>query len=264
MYARFSIVAVLALALAACGGGGGTMNGNVMAPTPLATPVSQPTPLDLSAWNNTSLWTRDDGYTNGGDFNVGWRADHAIATGSQLAITLDNIPCPSSCSNEPYASGEMRTNAAYGYGTYTVSMQAASGSGIVSTFFTYINTTPNGPETNDEIDVEIPGARTNTLEATYYKLGGPGIEHTIALPFDSSLAMHTYAIEWLPNSISWIVDGQTIYTAVGSPATMPTTPSNLILNFWTGTSAVTSWLGPFSYTAPQHVLYGSASFTPAQ
>lgn len=259
-----SLAAVIfALALSACGGTSGATNASAPVPAPTATPLSQATPLSLNAWNDASLWTRDDGYTNGGDFNVGWRADHAVATGSQLTITLDNVPCPIGCSGEPYASGEMRTNAVYGYGTYTVSMQAAKGSGIVSTFFTYINTTPNGPETNDEIDVEIPGARTNTLEATYYKLGGPGVEHTISLPFDSSLAMHTYAIEWLPNSISWIVDSQTLYTATGSPATMPTTPSNLILNFWTGTSAVTSWLGPFDYTAPLQVIYGSASFTPA-
>ncbi|MBV8372667.1 MAG: family 16 glycosylhydrolase, partial [Candidatus Eremiobacteraeota bacterium] len=152
-----------------------------------------------------------------------------------------------------------------GYGTYTVRMQTAKSSGVVSTFFTYINLTPStNKETNDEIDVEIPGARTRTLEATYYKEGMPryGIEHTIALPFDSSLAFHTYSIVWLPNSISWVVDGKTLYAAHGSPATMPTHPSNFVLNFWSGTNALDNWLGPLHYTHPLHALYDYASFTP--
>ena len=143
-------------------------------------------------------------------------------------------------------------------------MQAASGSGVVSTFFTYINTTPGGAETNDEIDAEIPGARPTTLEATYYKLGVNEGSHVIQLPFDASVAMHTYAIAWLPNSISWIVDGQTMYVASGTPNAMPTTPSNLTLNVWTGTTpTIVSWLGPFTYAAPLSVRYGSASFTAA-
>jgi len=218
--------------------------------------------INLSNWNS-ALWTRSDGYSNGGDFNVGWRADHAVTHGSQLVISLDNASCPAGCSGAPYASGELQTTAVYPYGTYTVQMQAAKGSGVVSTFFTYINTTPNGAETNDEIDVEIPGARTTTLEATYYKLGGPPIEHTIPLPFDASASIHTYAIRWLPNEIAWLVDGQTLYSATGSPSSMPTTPSHLILNFWTGSANVTDWLGPFTYVAPQQVIYGAASFTPA-
>jgi endo-1,3-1,4-beta-glycanase ExoK len=232
----------------------------------LRTPVSSIGPnLNLSNWNDTSLWQRQNGYTNGGDFDVGWRADHATVSGSILDITLDNKPCPAGCSKQPYASDELDSVPRYRYGTYTVRMRTAKSSGVVSTFFTYINLTPNGKETNDEIDVEIPGARTRTLETTYYKEGGRGIEHTIQLPFDSSQAMHTYAIQWLPNSISWIVDGHPLYTAHGSPATMPTHPSYFILNFWTGdTPGMVQWLGPFHYTHPLHALYGSASFEPAK
>jgi endo-1,3-1,4-beta-glycanase ExoK len=231
--------------------------------TPTPTQGKSPTTINLSNWNDTSLWEHEDGYGNGGVFNVGWRADHATTSGSNLTFTLDNKSCPSSCSGYPYASEEFDTQALYKYGTYTVQMQAAKGSGVVSAFFTYINMSSNdSEEKNDEIDVEIPGARTTTLETTYYKLGKP-TEHTIQLPFDASTAMHTYAIQWLPNSISWIVDGQTLYTATGSPSTMPTNASNLDLNFWTGTSELNDWLGPFNYTGPLHVVYGSASFTPA-
>jgi endo-1,3-1,4-beta-glycanase ExoK len=243
-----------------CGGGASP------APASPTTPMSTaPSPIALNNWNDTTLWHREDNYSNGGAFTVGWRSDHAVVNGSNLVVTLDKTPCPSGCSGMPYASDEITSVSTYGYGTYTVQMQAAKASGVVSTFFTYINTTRGGAATNDEIDVEIPGARTTTLEATYYKLGGAGVEHTIQLPFDASLAMHTYSITWLPNSIGWSADGQVLYTAQGSSATLPTTPSNLILNFWTGsTPGIVNWLGAFTYSGPLHAQYGSASFTPAQ
>ena len=254
--------------LAGCGGGGAGGGSTPNVPVvPTATPSATPSAtVNLSAWDSAA-WVKHDGYGNGGAFAVAWCANHAVTQASNLVMTLDtngctaNSVCPAGCAGQAYASAEMATSATYGYGTYTVAMQAAKGSGIVSTFFTYINTTPGGPETNDEIDVEIPGARTTTLEATYYKLGGAGVSTVIPLPFDASLAMHTYSIVWLPNAISWVVDGQTLYTANGSPATMPTTPSNLLLNFWAGNPP---WLGAFTYTGPLQVLYGSASFTPAQ
>lgn len=235
------------------------------APSPNGPRVAARPSVNLNKWNDTSLWQRQDGYTNGGSFDVGWRADHATVSGTTLDVTLDNRPCPSGCSKQPYASDELDSVARYGYGTYRVRMQTAKSSGVVSTFFTYVNLTPGGKETNDEIDVEIPGARTTTLEATYYKQGGPGIEHTIQLPFDSSAAMHEYAIRWLPDAISWIVDGRTLYTAHGSPATLPTHASNFVLNFWTGdTPGIVGWLGPFHYHHPLHVLYGAASYEAAR
>lgn len=255
------VLAAAALLLSSACSGSSFQPPRSVAPNGLA--VAHAT-IDLGNWNDASLWQKQNGYSNGGDFNVGWRADHAAGY-PLLDVTLDNRPCPSGCSKKPYASDELDSVATYGYGTYTVRMQTVKASGVVTTFFTYVNLTPSGnEETNDEIDVEIPGARTNTLEGTYYKEGGYGIEHTIKLPFDSSKAMHVYSIRWLPNAISWIVDGKTLYTAHGSPATMPTHPSNFILNFWTGdTKGIVYWLGPFHYARPLHALYESATFTPA-
>jgi len=228
---------------------------------PTATPAPTPVPtVDLSAWNST-LWIKSDGWSDGTGFNLGWRADHAVGVnGSQLALTIDtdNGACPAACSGKPYAGGELQSASTYGFGTYQVDMKTSNASGTVSTFFTYIDPTQNG--TNDEIDVEIPGARSTTLEATYYRHGGAGVEHTINLGFDSSAAFHAYGIRWLANSISWIVDGQVLYTAAGSPATLPTVPPYFMINFWTG---VPSWLGPFNYAGPVQALYQNPKFIPA-
>lgn len=232
---------------------------------PTTTPTKAPTlspsaaPISLSAWNS-SLWIRSDGWSDGTGFNLGWRADHAVGVGPLLTLTIDNdsSACPSACSSKPYAGGELQSAATYGYGTFQTDMQTSNAPGTVSTFFTYIDPTQTGK--NDEIDVEIPGARSTTLEATYYKAGGAGVEHTINLGFDSSKAFHTYGIQWLPNSISWIVDGKVLYTATGSPSTLPTIPPYFMINFWTG---VPSWLGTFQYSAPIHVQYKNPDFIPA-
>jgi beta-glucanase (GH16 family) len=234
-------------------------------PSPGPSPNVSPTPFatDLSNFNSPA-WQRSDGFANGGVFAVGWRADHAVYDGSQLTITLDDVPCSAGCAGEPYASGELQTTATSGYGTYQVDMQTVAASGVVSTLFTYINTTPNGPETNDEIDVEIAGAQPDVLQATYYKLGGPGIEHDIQLGFDSSAGFHTYAIEWMPDHIAWRVDGAALYTVNGNASTLPTTPPYFMLNFWTtGSTSGQQWLGPFNYTGPLQAHYRRASFVPA-
>ncbi|HEY3568147.1 MAG TPA: beta-glucanase, partial [Thermoanaerobaculia bacterium] len=79
---------------------------------------------DLNSYD-TTRWTKADGWTNGGVFNCGWRADHATFSGGLMTLQLDNATCPTGCSGKPYASDEYRTNDVYGYGTYTVHMRAA-------------------------------------------------------------------------------------------------------------------------------------------
>src|SRR3982750_3769987 len=67
----------------------------------------------------TTRWTKADGWTNGGVFNCGWRADHATFSGGLMTLQLDNATCPSGCSGKPYASDEYRPNAVYGHGPFT-------------------------------------------------------------------------------------------------------------------------------------------------
>src|SRR3712207_6405762 len=89
---------------------------------------------------NTAMWHKADGWTNGNPFNVGWRADHVTFASGFMSLRLDTTPCPSGCSNKPYASGEYRTTDTYGYGKYETRFKAAKGSGLVTSFFTYTGT----------------------------------------------------------------------------------------------------------------------------
>src|SRR6185369_13112513 len=96
--------------------------------------------FDGLATYDTSRWQKSNGWTNGGVFNCGWRADHIDFASGVMSLTLDNATCTAGCSGKPYASGEYRTLDVYGYGKFETRMKAAKGSGIVSSFFIYNQT----------------------------------------------------------------------------------------------------------------------------
>jgi endo-1,3-1,4-beta-glycanase ExoK len=204
---------------------------------------------------DTSRWMKADGWTNGGVFNCGWRADHSTFSGGLMTLQLDNATCPSGCSGKPYASDEYRTNDVYGYGTYTVHMRAAKGSGIVSSFFTY-----NGSPW-DEIDIEFLGKDTTKMQTNYFTNGVGGHETLINLGFDASAALHTYTFVWQSGSIKWYVDGVLVLTETGTRGPLPTNPGKIMMNLWPGTG-VDSWLGPFTYTGPITAQYDSIQYAP--
>ena len=207
-------------------------------------------PLDTF---NTSLWLKSD-WTNNGQFNCGWQPDHISFTGGVMTIKLDNTPSH----GKSYASGEYRTldSHTYSYGTFETSMQAAKGSGIVSSFFTYLG----APW--DEIDVEILGKNTNQVQFNYFVNGAGGHEKVIDLGFDASAGFHTYAFDWASDHISWYVDGQLKWTVTASASViLPSHPMQIMMNLWPGIG-VDGWLGAFTYSAPLYANYDHIKYTP--
>jgi endo-1,3-1,4-beta-glycanase ExoK len=240
------------------------------APSATATPrpTSTPSPAPAGSWVDnldtfdTGRWAKADGWTNGSMFNVGWRADHVTFANGQMTLRLDNVGCPGGCSGKPYASGEYRTNIKYGYGSYTVRMKAAKGSGLVSGFFTYTGASEGDPW--DEIDVEFLGKDTTRFQANYFTNGTGNHETMISLGFDASLAFHTYTIEWTAGAIRWYVDGALVHTENGSRGPLPSHPGKFMANFWPSIG-VDGWTGPFTYPGtPINAVYDSMAFTPIQ
>lgn len=230
----------------------------------IATASTQPAyaglvnPMDS---HDTANWYRADGWTNGSPFNVGWRNDHIEFSGGQISLTLDDTPCnidTAQCSGKPYAGAEYRSNGFYGYGRYEVTMQAAVGAGVVSSFFTY--TGPSDGNPHDEIDIEFLGKDTSRVQFNFFTQGTGGHEFSYDLGFDASAAMHDYAIEWRPGSIQWFVDHTLAHSYTGS--TTPTTDGRIMMNLWAVDSSASAWAGDFNYTAPVQARYDSVAFTP--
>jgi beta-glucanase (GH16 family) len=197
---------------------------------------------------NSSRWSTSNGWSNGAPFAVGWRSDHVAVAGGAVSLTLDADPCavnPAACAGQALAGGELRSNAFYGYGTYSSVMQAGTGSGVVSGFFTY--TGPSDGKPWDEIDVEILGQDPTKLQLNYFVDGVGGHEYTVNLGFDASAAAHSYAFDWSADAIRWYVDGALVYSVQGGAATpLPSHTGRIMANLWAVDSSASGWAGSFA------------------
>lgn len=136
------------------------------------------------------------------------------------------------------------------YGTVTARIKTGStASGIVSSFITK-NTV------GDEIDYEWVGLNPSEAQSNYYWNGTLDYTHGAHHPIgaDSTADYHIYTIEWLPDHISWIVDGNVVRT-VNKQDTLdaatglfkyPSRPSRVQLSIWDGgmgADGTASWAG---------------------
>ncbi|WP_206098827.1 beta-glucanase [Paenibacillus paeoniae] len=211
---------------------------------------------------NPSMFYTSDGWANGVDFGVGWKAVNQEFSNGIMALRLDNAGCPASCSGKSYASAEYATNVKYGYGRVEARMKAAKGTGLVTSLFTYSGQAPGS--SNDEIDIEILGKDTTKLETNYFTNGVGNHSTIIDLGFDASLDFHDYAFEWSPTYIKWYVDGTLVHTENGSRGALPTNPGHIMVNLWSGSGPAEIWTGKFNYPgAPVRAYYDWIKFTPA-
>jgi Beta-glucanase/Beta-glucan synthetase len=241
------MIAVLAVALAGCGGNGSNSSSGSSdtSDTSLAKSVITTHFGDGFDSYDSSSWSKSDGWTNGGMFNCGWKADHITYANGIMTLKLDHT----SSSGKPYSSGEIRTINTYSYGYYQARMKPAKNIGVVSSFFTY--TGPAFGTIWDEIDIEFLGKDTTHVQFNYFKNGVGGHEKLYYLGFDASSAYHTYAFNWQPSYIAWLVDGVEVYRATTN---IPTTPGHIYINLWPGIT-VDSWLGAYNGVTPLYAYY---------
>jgi len=203
-----------------------------------------------------TLWYRSDGWANGADFGVAWLKDHVEFSDGKMVLRLDDVP---NNHNKPYTSGEFSTLGKYSYGRIEGRLKAAKGVGLVTSLFTY-------SKHADEIDIEILGKDTTKLETNFFVKGVRGINaHAIIdLGFDSSEDYHDYAIEWSPNHIKWFVDGKLVRTVDGNGIELPSEPSAIMANLWSGAGAAArTWTGEFVYPGSRvRAYYDYIKFTP--
>ncbi|ORY83689.1 putative cell wall glucanase [Protomyces lactucae-debilis] len=130
------------------------------------------------------------------------------------------------------------------YGKVSATLQTSRGQGVVSAFITM-------SDVKDEIDTEWIGgdqkrgdvvlqeAQTNYYwqQVLNYTNGGIG-----KINGDASASMHTYAIDWQEDQITWSVDGSIVrvlkrtetYNATSKIFMFPQTPARIGLSIWPG------------------------------
>ncbi|MET0154637.1 MAG: family 16 glycosylhydrolase [Rickettsiales bacterium] len=193
-------------------------------------------------------------------FDVIFRRDRMAIKDGVMTLTLDDCATnKSACQNQRFASGEYESLQFTSYGCYSGRMKAAKGSGIVSSFFLF------DAGSADQIDIEFLGKDTKMIQTGYYVKGqnntdsdGNNMEQT-PLGFDASADFHVYQIEWNKDSLAWFVDGKEIRRSTLKGGPLPSAPSQLMANLWTGKKAE-QFFGPFSYTGPISAHYDWVEF----
>lgn len=199
------------------------------------------------------------------------------------SMTLKLQPCTTgpNCLGQTYDAAELQSTCYYGYGLYEVKMQAASGSGLVTSFFVY--TGPKDSARQDEIDIEIfgePGnngcpAGQSTVQANYFVNGQENPKKT-CLPFDATQGSYQYAFDWRATGITWYADAnqngvyeqsEEIYKVITADGPLPVLPGKIVVNMWAGQAndlPTTQWMGTFIYnsSSPPFAIYELIRYTP--
>ena len=125
-------------------------------------------------------------------YRAGWVAENVHFENPSISLEINRKPVD----HQPYSGAEVQKRGYYGFGRYEVVMQAAPGSGAVSSFFTHTDATFGDP--HDEIDIEFLGNNTRQIHANVFADGQTTGSIYIDLPFDAAEEVHLYAFDWQP------------------------------------------------------------------
>ena len=180
-----------------------------------------------------------NGYANANPFDCYWSSSNVRLDSGRLLMSLTEGVNYDRGRQYDYVGAECRSREWYSYGFYSVYMKAADCSGVISSFFTYTS------NPWDEIDIEFLGKDMTSVQFNYYTKGVGNHEYVYKLGFDASKDFHEYAFEWLPNSITWYVDGKAVYRATDN---IPTTTTQIMMNVWKCKDH-DNWSGKFDPTS---------------
>ena len=156
-----------------------------------------------------------------------------------------------------YYGAELYSQETFKYGRFEAKMKMAYAPGCVSSMFLYYNNSDKGGNYIwNEIDIEVLGKDINGFQSNIIT-GKAGAQitsetmHKTSTPPNSEY--HTYIIEWTPEYVSWIVDGEELRrTEIGATkqqieAMNGDEKQSLRFNLWIPNTNL-SWVGPFSST----------------
>ena len=208
--------------------------------------------------HDSNKFTKSDGWGNGSAFLCMWRADNITFNNGIMTMKIDKDPIGNV---KPYSGGEYASNKTYGYGYYKVKMKPIKNDGVVSSFFTYVDKSDNYAGIAHEIDIEFTGKDTTKVEFNYFVDGISARGFVYDLGFDASEELHEYGFLWLPDSITWFVDGKEAYHTDGVSYTnyeVPSVPGKIMMNVWPGNAP--GWLNPYDGKTPLTAEYDWASY----
>lgn len=119
------------------------------------------------------------------------------------------------------------------FGYVEVKMKAAPGQGIISSIVLQ-------SQDLDEVDWEWIGGQEGKVQMNYFGKGNTTTyDRMIEAPVATTQTeTHTYALDWKPESLTWIIDGKAVrtlkYADANGGKNYPQTPCNVRLGNWPG------------------------------
>ncbi|KAH8698654.1 concanavalin A-like lectin/glucanase domain-containing protein [Talaromyces proteolyticus] len=128
-------------------------------------------------------------------------------------------------------SPTIQTNDYFFFGTAEVKMQAAPGTGIVSSIVLE-------SDDLDEIDWEALGGDNTQIETNYFGKDNTGTYNraTYVNLNSPQTTSYTYTVDWQKDQIQWLINGNVVRTLLASDAGeyFPQTPMTLRIGIWAG------------------------------
>jgi hypothetical protein len=168
------------------------------------------------------------------------RGAHA-SRASQLALASLCFVTVAFASRQAAAvsSAEYYSATSYGYGRFEARLRFAAGDGVVSSFFLWkVGSEMTGAFWN-ELDFEKVGAACEVRSNANFGSPPPFTGgRTHPLEPNPCETYHTYAYEWTPDAIAWLVDGVELRRETGATATAfaenATAGMQIRFNVWPG------------------------------
>ena len=161
-----------------------------------------------------------------------------------------------------FKGAEYRTKDTYTYGRFEVRYKSVDREGVLASFFTYFDGTPEDPWESskwNEIDIEILGRYENDVQFNPITPGQMSHVHHQFVNFNPHLDFHTYAFEWTPDYVAWFIDNEEVHRQTGAHIQTLTRAQKIMMNIWN--PAFDNWAGDFNPDAiPAFAYYDWVSF----
>lgn len=165
---------------------------------------------------------------------------------------------------------ELYSAQSYGYGRMEARVRFAAGDGVVSSFFAWKEGSEVAGTFWNELDFEKLGADCHLETNPLY--GDPPAVHSQKHTLDADLcgAYHTYAYEWTPEYIAWLVDGVEIRRETGAVAAafaQNASGMQVHFNIWPGDASFGGNFSPSILPVHQYIdwvqfsSYSNGTFT---
>ncbi|CAI2011625.1 hypothetical protein SEUBUCD646_0G04390 [Saccharomyces eubayanus] len=129
-----------------------------------------------------------------------------------------------------YDNPSLKSNFYLMYGKVEVIMKAASGTGIVSSFYLQ-------SDDLDEIDIEWVGSDNTQFQSNFFSKGDTttydrGQFHGVDAPTDK---FHNYTLDWAMDQTTWYLDGESVRVLSNTSSEgYPQSPMYLMMGIWAG------------------------------